>query len=117
MVKKMEIREVQHSSITKISSNTLTAEHTEYLKLALKTANGRRLGIDFSSVKKVKNDFLEFIKQNVQKGELSFYNVNEELYVLFFIMRMDRYLNFYISENDFVNNKQCIANRHLRLCS
>ena len=54
----MEIREVQHNSITKINSDTLNGEHTQYLKLALKTANGRRLGIDFSSVKIVINDFL-----------------------------------------------------------
>lgn len=111
----MKIKEVQNSTIADIGKEILS--DTQKLKEAIDKSKGSRIGIDFSKVERVSLEFLEFIKKNIKKGELSFYNVNVDLYVLFFIMKMDKYINFYMSESDFVKDKQCIVNRQLKLCS
>ena len=113
----MDIKTSKKSIITEIGEGILSTLHIKYLKSLLEREDVYRVGIDFSRVDSVSVEFLDFIKHNVVKGELSFYNVGADLYVLMFIMKMDRYINFYMSESDFLKDRQCIVNRRLRLCS
>ncbi len=113
----MDIKTSANNSITETATGILSNDNIKKLKEILKRKDIQRYGIDFSRVDRVSSEFLDFIKHNVKKGELSFYNVNSDLYVLMFIMKMDKYVNFYMSENDFLKDRQCIVNRRLRLCS
>lgn len=111
----MKIKVVQNTCIANIGEQEPL--HIDKIKSLIEQAQGRRVAIDFGQVVTLGQEFLDFVKNNIRKGQLALYNVNSDLYVLMFIMNMDKYLNYYMSENDFLNDKQCIVNRKLRLCS
>ena len=56
-----------------------------------------------------------FKKEASFKQKLSLFNANNEVYLLLFVSKTDRYVNIYLNENDFYEDKHCIVYRRLKL--
>lgn len=112
----MKIKDVDKVCIVDIAGNAISkADLIELKKLFEKKAFKKRIGINMKNVLEIEHNFLEFLERCSNKQKLSVYNVNNEVYLMLFILRYDKYVNIYLNEEDFYNDKKCIVYRRLKL--
>ena len=71
----------------------------------------KKIGIDLSWVEDCTIDFID----NIHKiCDLGLFNISSSILVLLFSMGIDKKLNLYVSQTDFLDNKRRLLNRKLR---
>ena len=75
----------------------------------------REVGIDLKYVYDCTIDFIEILKQTAKNKRIAIFNIPSDIFVLFNIMKLDKVVNLYVSENDFELHKRRLINRNLQL--
>lgn len=113
---KMKIKDVNKVCIVDIEGNSVSKSDLIDLKrLFREKASKKRIGIDLNKVLNIRHDFLDFLKESSSQKKLSLFNINNEVYLLLFVSRYDKYVNIYLNEDDFYKDKRCIVYRRLKL--
>ena len=100
-----------HCIITPLSPK-LGKQETESLRNEVISANGLDIGIDLSYVKDCSMEFIEEIKKY---RNICLFNISSDIFALFTFMKLDKILNLYVSELDFLENCHRIVKRNFVL--
>jgi hypothetical protein len=74
----------------------------------------RLVALDLSNVEECSIDFIEAIKNLVNKN-LSIFNIQSDIFVLFNFMNVDKMAKLFVSENDFLQDTRQLINRSFKL--
>ena len=74
----------------------------------------RLVALDLSNVEECSIDFIEAIKSLVNKN-LSIFNIQSDIFVLFNFMNVDKMAKLFVSENDFLQDTRQLINRSFKL--
>lgn len=108
----MEIRLSDKYCIIIPLSAKLNEHATERINSELAAFDGVKIGIDMEYVKDCTIDFVEKISKH---PNISLFNIPSDIFSLLTFMNMDKYLNLYVSEEDFITNSHRILNRKFSL--
>ncbi len=72
----------------------------------------KRVGIDMSYVK---DCTIDFINELINIENISLFNISSDIFVLLINMNLDKKCQLYVSESDFIENKNQLLNRKLSL--
>ncbi|MCQ2743555.1 MAG: hypothetical protein MJ230_01990 [bacterium] len=75
----------------------------------------RQIGIDLKYVYDCTIDFIELLKESSKLKQIAIFNIPSDIFVLFNIMKLDKVVNLYVSENDFESHTRRIINRQFEL--
>ena len=110
----MEIRDTDKCRIITLFSPKLAERATSRLKEELERGGDKRIGIDMSYV----NDCtIEFINELLKVRDIGLFNIPSDIFALFTKMGMDKSLNLFVSELDFIENRHKLLNRKFTLVS
>ena len=70
----------------------------------------RKVSIDLSNVQSCSNCFIESLAK-LQNKNLSIFNINSDIFVLFNIMNIDKTIKLFVSELDFEEDTRRLINR------
>ena len=108
----MEIQISDKYCIITPLSTKLNEHESERINNEISTLNDFKVGIDMEYVKDCTVDFIE----NISKySNLSLFNVQSDIFSLLTFMNLDKHLNLFVSENDFITNSHRILNRKFSL--
>lgn len=112
----MKIRDVDKICIVDIAGTKISESNLKKLKKILaQRVSLMRIGINLKGVISVNHDFLDFLRESSFKQRLSLFNACNDVYLLLFVSQTDKYVDIYLDENDFINNKRLIIYRRLKL--
>ncbi|MBQ7764023.1 hypothetical protein IJ384_01500 [bacterium] len=74
----------------------------------------RRCAIDLTYVQDCTIDFIESLKNNINK-EISIFNIPSDIFVLFNIMNIDKTVKLFVSEKDFEEDSRQLINRKFKV--
>ena len=104
----MEIRDIDKCRIITLFSPKLSERETNRLKEEIELGKGKRIGIDMSYV----NDCtIHFINELHMIKDIALFNIQSDIFAILTNMGMDKSLNLFVSEIDFVDNKHQLLNR------
>ncbi len=72
--------------------------------------DSRRIALDFKNLQTCSIEFIEALR-NINYRDLSIFNIPSDIFVLFNIMNLDKFVKLYVSELDFEQNSRQIVNR------
>ena len=89
----------------------------ELLKIKISLLLNRELtyALDMKFVKSVKENFLNFVKDNAEKQRLSLLNLNSEIMTVLGLRNYDKFVKIYADENSFYENKRTLVNRKFKI--
>jgi anti-anti-sigma regulatory factor len=70
----------------------------------------RKVSIDLSNIQSCSSFFIESLAK-LQNKDLSIFNINSDIFVLFNIMNIDKTIKLFVSELDFEENTRQLINR------
>lgn len=108
----MDIRKSHKYCIITPLSPKLTEHESSRIKNEILNSNPLRIGIDMSFVQ---DCTIDFIKTIAQFNNISFFNVQSDIFALFTSMNLDKTLSLFVSEIDFLDNKRRLLNRQFSL--
>ena len=112
----MKIKDVDKVCVVDIAGNAISKQDLiELKKLFNQKALKKRIGINLKNILEIDNEFLEFLEESGKKRKLSVYNVNNDVYLMLFVLRYEQYVDIYLNEEDFFSDKNCIVYRRLKL--
>lgn len=112
----MNIRDVDDVCIVDTAGKALSqSDMTKLRKIYKEKATTRRVGLDFTGIKSVEPEFFAFVKDVAERNKISLFNADSSIYLQLFVSQIDRYLNIYLNESDFCENKRSIVKRRLRV--
>ncbi len=112
----MKIKDVDKVCIVDMAGNAVSkSDLIELKKLFKRKVFKRRIGINLKNVADVDSNFLDFLKESSTQDKLSIYNVENEVYLLLFVLHYDEHVNIYLNEEDFFLDKKSIVYRRLKL--
>lgn len=84
-----------------------------------KNLENRRIAINLNDVSRADNFFVEMLlslKQICDKrnSQISLYGINPDLFCIFYLLKLDKYFEFYENENDILLRKNRYIKRHLK---
>ena len=74
----------------------------------------RSVAIDLNYVEECSIDFIEAIK-SIKNKKIGIFNIPSDIFVLFNFMNLDKFVNLYVSEQDFETNSHQLINRKFSL--
>ena len=77
--------------------------------------DNRNIGLDLRYVLDCTIDFIENLKNVCKLKNISIFNINSDVFAIFNYMKMDKYVNLFVSELDFEENRRQIINRAFSL--
>ncbi len=104
----MEIKLADNCCIITPLSPKLTEYETSRLNEELQNIQDCRVALDMSCVNDCTIDFIDEIKQ--YRG-MSLFNINSDVFAILTSMNLDKILNLFVSEMDFINDKHQLINR------
>lgn len=110
----MEIRDNDNVCIFAPLGGKLDMNESERLIKEI-SAETRQVGIDLKYVYDCTIDFIEMLKKASKSKPIAIFNIPSDIFVLFNIMKLDRVVNLYVSEDDFELNKRRLINRNFQL--
>ena len=110
----MEIREDEKFCIFAPLSGKLDYRESERLLKEI-SEESRQVGIDLKYVYDCTIDFIEAMKTSAKTKPIAIFNIPSDVFVLFNIMKLDKAVNLYVSENDFQSQSRRLINRDFQL--
>ena len=107
----MEIQTSQKFCIITPLSPTLDARQAERLKQEFLVHSNQKIGMDLSYVQDCTIEFLNLIKE-IGAG---IFNMQADIFAMITLMHFDKNINVYMTQDDFLNNKNRILNRKFRI--
>ena len=104
----MEITLKDNCRIITPLSQKLTDRETQRLSEELINCYEERTALDMSFVNDCTIDFIEEIRMH--KG-ISLFNINSDVFAILTSMNLDKTLNLFVSEMDFINDRHQLINR------
>ena len=80
-------------------------------------ADSRKIAIDLAYVNDCTIDFIECLKKVSQTKKIGIFNIPSDIFVLFNTMKLDKEVELYVSELDFINSSHQLLNRNFSLVS
>lgn len=112
----MNIRDVDNVCIVDIAGNALSqADIKKLRKIYREKSESKRIGIDFTQLKAVEPEFFALVKEAANYRKISVFNADSNVYLQLFVSNADKYLNLYLNESDFVDDKRSIVKRRLKV--
>lgn len=112
----MNIRDVNNVCIVDIAGKALSqSDISELRKIYKENSDSKRIGLNFEHIKAIEPEFLSLIKDAAEKNKLSVFNAQCDIYLQLFISKTDEFLNLYLNEGDFCEEKRSIVKRRLKL--
>ena len=108
----MEIRKSHKCCIITPLSPKLSKHESNRLRDEILNSDTLRIGIDMSFVQ---DCTIDFIKTIAQFNNISFFNIQSDIFALFTNMNLDKTLSLFVSEIDFLDNKRRLLNRQFNL--
>ena len=89
-------------------------EERETLRLAdeLRNIKGYKIGLDLSYVDSCSIEFIEFLKNT---ENINLFNIPQNVFVLINLMKLDKIVNLFVSETDFLTSSHRLLNRAFTL--
>ena len=110
----MEIRENEKVCII----TPLNSKLNEYkLSRLIEKINheSRHVAIDLNYMSECSIDFIKSLKDLASKKRIGIFNIPADIFVLFNVMNVDKFVDLYVSELDFKESKRQIINRKFSL--
>lgn len=112
----MNIRDVEKTAIVDIAGNAMSQSELELIQeLFEQKASGCRIAINLKNVDYITDDFIKLLKRYANEKKLSLFGLNNDIYLMLFITQSDKYADIYLNEQDFMQNKNIIVHRRLKL--
>ena len=108
----MEVIALKNHNIITPMSPRLDEYETARIVEEIEMLADKKVGLDLSYVKDCTIDFFEKIK-NI--GNISLFNVSSDIFAILTLMKLDKSLNIYVSESDFLENKRRVLSRKFSL--
>ena len=108
----MEVIALKNHNIITPLSPRLDKYETARIIEEIEMLSDKKVGLDLSYVKDCTVDFFEKIK-NI--GNISLFNIPSDIFAIITFMKLDKTLNIYVSESDFLENKRRILSRKFLL--
>jgi len=108
----MEITVKKNCCIITPLSPILSERESERLREEIAYNAELKTALDMSYVQDCTIDFIDEIKQH--KG-ISLFNINSDIFAILTSMNLDKILNLFVSEMDFLSDKHQLLNRQFRV--
>jgi hypothetical protein len=108
----MEINVKDNCYIITPLSSKLTKRETLRLNTELCNVQGFRVALDMSFVQDCTFEFIEEIKKY---KNISLFNINSDIFAILTSMNLDKKLQLFVSEFDFMSDKHQLLNRKFTL--
>lgn len=108
----MEIKVFDKLCILTPLSPFLDQREVKRLFDEIKLYEGAVIALDLTFVDNCTIDFFDLVK-NIKN--LNIYNISADIFALFNFMKLDKIVNLYVNELDFIDSKRRILNRDLKL--
>lgn len=73
------------------------------------------IGIDLKYVYDCTIDFIDAVKLTAQARKIAIFNIPSDIFALFNLMKLDKSVNLYVSENDFEMQTRRLIKREFQL--
>ena len=103
----MEIQTTNKFCIITPLSPKLDSRESKRLEEEILLHNNHTIGLDLSYADDCTIDFLKM----AQRLQLSIFNIPSEIFSLITMMNLDKIINLYTTEEDFLNNQHRLLNR------
>ena len=112
----MKTKDVNGVCLVDIEGNAISpADVTSLWHIYAHKGAKKRIGINLKNVVAVKQDFFDFLVRTANKEKISLFNISNDVYLMLFISRFDKYVDMYLDERDFIAAKNNIVYRRLKL--
>jgi len=108
----MEIEIKNNTCIIKLLSGFINNTQTKRLEKTISEYSSYNIGVDLDNVSDCSIEFLEIISKI---KNLSFYNIQSDIFTIFIKMNIDKCINLYNSEDDFISGRNRLLNRKFRV--
>lgn len=112
----MEIRDTQNICIYAPLSPIMNSYETDRL-MKLISFEKRNTAIDLNYVYDCTVEFIESLKRISREKTISIFNIPSDIFALFNFMKVDKFVNLYVSEADFKENLHQLINRNFHIVS
>ena len=106
----MEVRDNKNVCIITPLSPILDSRESSRL-LSEITNDNRKFALDLEYVKDCTIDFIDFLKELATNKNIGVFNIQSDVFVLFNIMGLDKSVNLFVNEIDFLQNERQLINR------
>ena len=110
----MEIRENNKMCIYAPLNNILNKYESDRLFNDI-LKEKREIAIDLANVNDCTIDFIENLKQVAHNKKIGIFNIPSDIFVLFNTMKIDKCVELYVSELDFIESSRKLINREFSL--
>lgn len=112
----MNIRDAGNMRVVDIEGTTISQQNIKDIKnLFTKKDSRQRIGIDLKQVNYINDDFIALLKEISNKEKTAVFNLNNDIYLLFFVLNADKYVEIYLDERDFLSQKNLLVYRRFKL--
>lgn len=112
----MKTKDVNGVCLVDIEENAISPAVIAYLRqIYAQKGLKKRIGINLKNVVAVKHDFFDFLMSVSEKEKFSLFNIPNDIYLMLFVSRYDKYVDMYLDERDFICAKNGIVYRRLKL--
>ncbi len=110
----MEIRLSDKFCIITPLSPKLNFGECKRLFNEIKANSDLRVGLDLTFVQ---DCTIEFIEELYKLNKIGIFNIQSNIFALFNIMKVDKCVNLFVSEQDFITDKNRLVNRNFYICN
>lgn len=112
----MKTKDVNGVCLVDIEENAISpAAVTTLRHIYAQKGAKKRIGINLKNISAVKHDFLDFLMSVANKEKISLFNISNDVYLMLFVSKYDKYVDMYLDERDFISAKNSIIYRRLKL--
>lgn len=112
----MEIRSNDKIYIIAPLSEKLGQYETNRIKKEIFTETScENIALDLARVSDCSIDFIETLKELSKSKKIGVFNIASDVFALFNYMNLDKNVNLFVSELDFIENARQIINRKFQL--
>lgn len=108
----MEIKLSDKYCILAPTVKKIDAEESKLIENELSYYKEVKIALDMEAVQELTIDFIEKISKFTN---LSFFNINSDVFALLTFMKLDKCLNLYVTEEDFVTGTHRVLSRNFTL--
>lgn len=112
----MNIRDAGNMRVVDIEWTTISQQDIKDIKnLFAKKDSRQHIGINLKQVNYINDDFVALLKDVSDKEKAAVFNLNNDIYLLFFVINADKYVDIYLNERDFLSQKNLLVYRRFKL--